>query len=154
MSKIPVASLVPVPTTVPAESWTLICTSGTAVGGFSRLSWRQPVMWMVSSLRGGGRTQVCEEAVVTGDAEAGTAPRLMRALTTMPSSTTINARVLLGRACMGLLSPRRSPLLRQDYNHGGSLRCLGKMNRPSVVPVPTGHIRAPGAHAGCWSGHE
>ena len=55
MSKMPVSSLLPVPTTLLESSSTLMVTSGTGLAGFERWSSRQPVKWMVSSLRGGGR---------------------------------------------------------------------------------------------------
>ena len=58
----PVLSLVPSPTTLPLSSLTLIFTPSTGVAGVLRLSVRQPWMWMVSSLRGAGFTQVGEAA--------------------------------------------------------------------------------------------
>ena len=113
MSKTPDSSLVPLPTTLPDSSSTLILTPGTALAGVLRWSSRQPWMWMVSSLRGSGFTHVCAAAVRTGEAEAGALPVTTSADTTVPSSMTTTARItaemLLGRACMGLLSLRHRP---------------------------------------------
>jgi hypothetical protein len=105
MSNTPESLLVALPTTLPASSSTLILTPGTAAGGFSRASLRHPWMWIVSSLRGAGFWQVCEPASGTGAADADPLPVITSMETVTPSSTAIHAEMLLGRACMGLLSP-------------------------------------------------
>ena len=61
-SKTPCASLVPSPTTSPDSSSTVTSTSGTGDGGLSRLSVRQPIMWMESPSLGGGFAQVSPSA--------------------------------------------------------------------------------------------
>src|SRR5919112_6159650 len=100
MSKTPDSLLVPLPTTLPVSSSTLILTPGTAAGGFSRESLRQPWMWMVSSVRGAGFWQVCEPANGTGAADAGALPADTSTETATPSITMIHAEMLLGRAYM------------------------------------------------------
>jgi hypothetical protein len=60
---------------------------------------------MVSSVRGAGFWQVCEPANGTGAADADPLPVITSTETATPSITVIHAEMLLGRACMGLLSP-------------------------------------------------
>ena len=57
-SKTPCSSLVSSPTTFPDSSSTFTSTSATGDGGLSRLSVRQPIMWIESPLLGGGLVQV------------------------------------------------------------------------------------------------
>src|SRR3954467_15258431 len=102
MSKTPDALLSPLPTSLPWSSNAVNRTPDTGAGGFFRVSVRQPWMWIVSSLRGAGFVQA-EEPVACGTGAADADP-LPLITSTAVTSATSSVAMLLGRACMGLLS--------------------------------------------------
>src|SRR6478672_8267186 len=116
MSNTPDALLVPLPTSLPSLSSTLIFTSGTGAGGVLRVSRRQPWMWIESSLRGGGFTQACVAADGTVAADAGALPAATSTEIARTNKAISCAAMVLGRACMGLLSPRLGLSVSGDYS--------------------------------------
>src|SRR3954469_17727356 len=115
MSKTPLALLTPLPTPLPESSSTSILTPATGFGGVFRASLRQPWMWMVSSLRGAGFSQACEPASGTCVADADPPPARTSSETATPSTITIHAEMLLGRACI------RTPLPPLRHGGGGTI---------------------------------